>query len=172
MGLKDRLWLKVAIVVSILFLLDQGARNLELNSMVTQIQKSETQMVNYVSDAEYWYKLFKEDGKSFESTERQIARLAGENAPLIAAYGAQIDSAYILPWHRAIIRAKQDYLKHNDAWVDSLNERTVIDEKFGDSRLSQEISNTFEISKFSLPQAVPMLDLYSLESKIRDVFAD
>jgi hypothetical protein len=172
MGSKNRLWLKIGIAAIILFLLDQGARNLELNSMVTKIQKSESQMINYNEDVAYWYKLYSSEDKSFDSTERQIARLAGENAPLIAAFGAQVESVYVFPWHRAIIRAKQDYLKHNDAWVSSLNERTVIDEKFGDSRLSQEIDNTFEISKFSLPEAVPMLDVFSLEVKIKDIFED
>ena len=171
MGSKNRLWLKIGIAAIILFLLDLGARNLELNNMVTQIQKSETQMKSYIEDSARWYRLYGE-GKSFDSTEIEIARLASENAPLIAAYGAQVDSIYIFPWHRAIIRAKQDYLKHNDAWVNSLNDRIVIDEKFGDKRLTQEIANTWEISKFSLPNAVPMLDLYSLESKIRIIFED
>lgn len=130
-------------------------------------------MVNFNEDASYWYKLFADKARDVSDvydTEVEVARLAQETAPVISAYGAQIERIYVLPWHRAIIRAKQDYLNHNDAWVKTLGADTVIDEKFGDKRLSQEIRNTWEISKFSLPDAVPMLDLYSLESKIRIIF--
>jgi hypothetical protein len=171
-GSKNRLWLKIGIAALILFLLDQGARNLELNSMVKKIQKSESQMVNVNEDTAYWYKLFNDKARGVYDTEVEVARIAQEAAPVISAYGAQIERIYVLPWHRAIIRAKHDYLNHNDAWVTSLSADTVIDEKFGDERLSQEIRNTWEISKFSLPEAVPMLDLYSLQTKVEDIFRE
>lgn len=153
-------------------LLDQGARNFELNKMVIQIQNSETQMLTFKEDAGVWYKRFADGDYEAGNSERAIAKLAGENAPFIAAYGAQVDSVYVLPWHTSIIRAKKDYLAHNDAWVSALNADTVIDNKFGDRQLSQEISNTFEIVRFSLPNSVPMLDLYSLESKVRILIED
>jgi hypothetical protein len=140
--------------------------------MVTQIQKSESEMNNYNEDSAYWYKLYADRKKGIYDTETEVARLARDAAPVISAHGAQIERTFIFPWHRSIIRAKQDYLNHNDAWVKSLSADTVIDEKFGDARLSQEIRNTWEISKFSLPDAIPILDLYSLESKINNIFKD
>jgi len=124
-------------------------------------------MVKYNEDTGVWSKRFLDGDWGAAGTELAIAQLAADSAPVISAYGAQIERIFVLPWHRAIILAKQDYLNHNDAWVKSLGADTVIDEKFGDKQLSQEIRNTWEISKFSLPDAVPMLDLYSLENKIR-----
>jgi hypothetical protein len=172
MGSKNRLWLKIGIAAIILFLLDQGARNLELNSMVTKIQKSESQMENFKEDVGFWYERFVDGNSTANATEVNIARLAGDSAPFIAAYGAQVDSVFVLPWHASIIRAKKDYLAHNDAWVNSLNADTVIDEEFVDKQLSQQISNTFEIVRFSLPEAVPTLDLYSLQIKVEDIIRE
>lgn len=172
MDSAKRFWLKAALGVVVLLLLDQGARNFELNNMVTQIQKSESQMNSFNEGAGYWYKLYADGDYEAGDSEREVAQLAGEKAPLISAYGAQVDSVYVFPWHNSIIRAKKDYLAHNDAWVSSLNADTVIDRKFGDRQLSQEISNTFEIVRFSLPNAVPTLDLLSLRKKVDDIVRD
>lgn len=156
----------------VLLLLDQGARNFELNNIVTKIQKSESLMEIYNEDAGVWYKRFSDGDWGAAGTELAIAQLAADSAPLIAAYGAQVDSVYVFPWHTSIIRAKKDYSAHNDAWVSALNADTVIDNKFGDRQLSQEINNTFEIVRFSLPNAVPTLDLFSLRKKVDDIVRD
>jgi hypothetical protein len=152
-----------------LFLVDQGARNYELNSILTQIQKAEFQMESRNDDVEFWYSRYDEGSESFYATEQSIARIAREYAPSISAHGSEIESVYVLPWHSSIIRAKKDYLNHNNAWVSSLNAQTIIDERFQDEQLSQQINNTFEIVRVSLPKAVPMIDLMSLAEKIVDI---
>jgi hypothetical protein len=169
MDSKNRFWLKVGIGLVVLFLFDQGARNLELNKMLAEIQKSEVQMETRNADVEFWYGRFNSGYESFSDTELEIARIAGEYAPLIAAHGSEIENLFILPWHVAITRAKDDYLEHNDAWISALGAQRVIDQQFQDEELSQQIDNTFEIVRFTLPKAVPKLDLNSLQTKVEDI---
>lgn len=155
--------------LSVLFLLYQGARNLEFNKMLTEIQKSEIQMEARNANVEFWYERFNSGLESFTATELEIARIAGKYAPLISAHGSEIESLFILPWHLAIIRAKDDYLEHDDAWISSLGAQKVIDQQFQDEQLSQQIDNTFEIVKFTLPKAVPKLDLNLLQTKVENI---
>jgi hypothetical protein len=161
-----------AVALLALFLVDQSARNYELNSLLTQIQASEFQMKNLNKEVEYWYNRYDEGSKSSESfytTEQHIARIAREYAPRISACGSEIETVYVLPWHSSIMRAKRDYLNHANAWVSSLNAQTVLDKKMGDEQLSQQVNNTFEIVRVSLPKAVPIIDLMSLRERIVDI---
>lgn len=164
--------IRVAITLLALFLFDQGARNFELNNLVTRIHNSESQMENRNAEVTKAYDRFAEGYATHDATELQVANAARKYAPLIAAHGSEVEGVYVFPWHPSINRAKRAFMNHNNAWVKYLGDTAVIDGRFENEQLGQEVSVSFEILRFSLPKAAPILDFFSLNEKIADIIRD
>lgn len=87
-----------------------------------------------------------------------LATVANEDLQLA---GDQVAALSILPWHRAIIAARDAYLAHNAAWQE-YTARVVEDpaEFLQDQPL---VDSTFEDAQQPLLDAIPQPDLLELE---------
>jgi uncharacterized RDD family membrane protein YckC len=146
-----------AILISLLAL-DSGIKTWELSQLINKIESSEREMVGYgatldARGSQFW------KNSGFDLMETEIAKTAREYAPKVAATGAQVEHSFILPWHLKNLNTQSDYLKHSDAWVQSLNFESITGDKvLWSQELSQNITNTFTVFCATAPNAVPTID--------------
>lgn len=95
------------------------------------------------------------------------ARLsAGEAVGPLSDSIARIEEVAVLPWHRAVQRAKDRYLDHARTVERSFN--AIVDNK--DTReVSRQITPTLSAAMRALRRAIPALPLHHLERRIDDL---
>jgi len=158
-----------------LFLADQSLRNWELKAFIDQVQSSESKML-LVNDrhneveAKYWKG---SRWTNFYAVEHEYASIAEEFGPEIHASRTKIGRIFIFPWHTSISKARTDYMTHQLAWEQSLNfELKTTDELLWDEELNGEISNTWKVVQETLPQSVPLIDLFNNKDRIKKLVSD
>jgi hypothetical protein len=87
-----------------------------------------------------------------------LATVANED---LQVAGDQVAALSILPWHRAIIDARDAYLAHNAAWQEYT--ARVIEDPAELLRDQPMVNSTFEDAQQPLLDAIPQPDLLELE---------
>jgi uncharacterized RDD family membrane protein YckC len=149
-----------AILISLLAI-DSGIKTWELSELINKIESSEREMVKVIAANNATRSQYSPNGSraDWDLMETEYAKTAREYAPKVATTGAQVEHLFILPWHLKNLNTQSDFLKHSDAWVQSLNfEAITDDELLWSSELNQNITNTFTVFCATALNAVPTID--------------
>ena len=179
---RPRRWLPViAGVVTFLLVLvtvgvvvgDAFARNIEMRSLVSRIEASETAMGDLQDDVQAIFAEY--EGRTPLSDEDQSAldeRLkaaAASGRDAIAAAGQDVEAMRWLAWHREIGAAQDAYLAHNRAWQDYLGRATQDPAEF--VRPQDDVNSTFEAAERYFRTALPPIPLFDLADRVDAIFA-
>jgi len=157
---------------------DWLARNIEMDRLVSAIEKSESAMgevqdrVSLVFE-ELDGEVPPQDERANAETAAAVAKLAaiavdGEQA--IAAAAREISNVTVLPWHAKIIQARDTYLLHNYAWQAYMQSAQQDPVAF---TVPQNLVNqTFEDAEEPLMRAVPAPSLFDLLERVESIFEE
>jgi hypothetical protein len=152
---------------------DVVARNLEMRSLVTRVEASESAMGalqdrvrTILTDYEDRAPLSDEDQAALDE-ELMAAAVDGRAA--IAAAGDGVAAVRWLAWHREIGAAQDAYLAHNRAWQDYL--ARAADDPAEFVRPQDDVNSTFDAAQDPIRAALPALALFDLRSRIDVIFA-
>lgn len=163
------------LLVLLLFGTDQVIQNFEMSKILKNIERSEKAMLASIRDEraikrEHW------NGTTWDNfayVERLYSASAKENSGEIYVSGQEINRLRLMPWHIDIKNAKNDYLKHNQAWTNYLETVAEIDgEQLWSESDSQAISNTWDLLQVSLPKAIPLFDAGDFEARVESVLSN
>jgi hypothetical protein len=163
---------KVLLVILGVFAVDQAVQGWEMRQLVSVVEYSESIMYEVIDENGKVTDVYYKSGEwtDFDAAERAYSLTASKYSADLAAAGARVSRVSVLPWHTSIKAAKADYFKHNKAWLDTLKSEIEIgDDLLWDPEVKQDISNTWEIAQFSLPAAVPMLDLFGTSNRVEKI---
>lgn len=155
-------WSKIAtisfsILLTIL-VLDFGVRTLEASKLVAAIENSEMIFETYnVETKDVSMSLFVSISKS--------------TAKDVYSSGVRVDELRILPWHKKLSTARENYLGHNKAWYEYLSTIRIQDGDYVYEGFDQ-IGPTWIQVKYSLPGAIPSPDLLSLRDRTALILVD
>lgn len=168
----------IAVILLLVFVFgDWLARNLEMNALVTRIEESETEIVisrDLLGEVNEKYDRTLRLSPGSEAIRQEwldeIEVTSEVGAEAVIAAGAPIKETVIMPWHRAIQRARRQYLEHHEAWEEELVTVAKDGTKIGDA--NPLISATFTVAERSLSKAVPPFSLFGLEQRVALIFED
>jgi hypothetical protein len=179
---RPRRWLPVVagVVTFVVVLVGLGmvigdvmARNIEMRSLITRVEASESAMGTLQENvrtilAEYEGRtpLSDEDQAALDE-ELKAAAAAGRDA--IAAAGDDVAAVRWFAWHRNIGAAQDAYLAHNRAWQDYLARAAEDPAEFG--RPQDDVNSTFDAAQNPFRSALPALALFDLRDRIDVIFA-
>ena len=105
-----------------------------------------------------------------------LRSLATDGAVELGVVAADIGGVSPLPWHSAVARLRDDYLKHNQEWVrlysecaraqDRAEMAAVYDQRHVD------IATTFRVAEHAAQAALPSLFVGDVKDRLDAVFAD
>jgi hypothetical protein len=171
-SLVEKRIVKVLLIILGVFAVDQAVQGWEMRQLVSVVEASESIMYEVIDENGKVTDVYYKSGEwsDFDAAERAYSLTAGKHSADLAAAGARVSRVSVLPWHTSIKAAKADYFKHNKAWLDTLKSEIEIgDDMLWDPEVKQDISNTWEIAKFSLPAAVPSLDFFGNGNRIEQI---
>jgi hypothetical protein len=179
---RPRRWLPIVagVVTFVVVLVGLGmvagdvvARNIEMRSLVTRVEASESAMgalqesvQAILADYEGRAPLSEADQAALDE-ELKAAAAAGRKA--IAAAGDDVAAVRWLAWHRDIGAAQDAYLAHNRAWQDYLGRAAEDPAEIG--RPQDDVNSTFEAAEGRFRAAVPPLALFHLRDRVDVIFA-
>jgi hypothetical protein len=158
---KRNVFKRAMIVTALVFLLivvDFGIKTWEASKLVSAVERSENVFVT-----------FKEEAK--DSSVSLFLSLSKNAAGETYVAGLEIERQTILPWHRDLIDAREDYLAHNKAWYESLSTTRIENDELtreGD----EDITPTWIQVKYSLPNSLPSPDIMNLEARVEKLVID
>ncbi len=150
--------LVIVALVSMILVVDFGIKTWEASKLVSAVERSEDVFVT-----------FKEEAK--DSSVSLFLSLSKNAAGETYVAGLEIERQPILPWHRALIDAREDYLSHNKAWYESLSTTRLENDELtreGD----EDITPTWIQVKYSLPNSLPSPDLMNLGIRVEKLLVD
>jgi hypothetical protein len=86
-----------------------------------------------------------------------------------------LEQTYIFPWRTNKITAKDKYIEHSNTWINYLSSLINARENSDLTSFFEDdfgISPSFTIAKKALDNGVPTLDLFRIDSKIKDIFTN
>ena len=152
---------------------DWAVRTAETRSLLTAIEASEATMIVVQDDVAAAFDAFDAAGQSAEARadlDASLREIASEGAVAIETAGLAVTAVEILPWHRALERARDAYVLHNVAWVDYLNRAKDDPEEFVIDQ--DEVNRTFMEAEPMLRRALPWPVLPSLVDRVDIIFAE
>ena len=87
----------------------------------------------------------------------------------MVAHGADVHRVLVVPWHRSLRQAQEDYLAHLQAWHDYYAALAVDFSVYAEPQPA--ISGTFETAGSSLRRAVPDPDPFGFGDRVERVLA-
>ena len=152
---------------------DWALRNAEMNSLVSSVEVSEDAMGTLQGNLGATFDSFGGQGQ-LSATQRaslnsQIQQIAQEGHDAIQKAGTGVESVSVLPWHTAILRAKDAYVRHNHAWQDYLAKAAQDPTEV--TRPQNEINDSFSAAEKPMKSAVPVPWLYELKNRVDTIFA-
>lgn len=152
---------------------DWAARNIEMQALVTKVEKSEAAMGALQEDvtalaAEYQDRLplSETDQAAFDAA---LVEIADTHRADIAAAGDEVAAVRWLAWHQDVRRAQDAYLAHNHAWQDYLTRAIADPAEF--ARPQDAVNSTFEEAEPAVRGALPPAALYRLSARVAAIFA-
>lgn len=185
--MKPRTWIPyVAGVVAFMLTLVVGglvgtnwwASNIEMNRLVIAIEESEAAMSDVLVRVDVIFeKLDGEvpaDGKDLDAETiaavAELATIAVDGEAAISAAGREIESVNILPWHTAILEAREAYMLHNYAWQAYMQSAQQDPVAF---TVTQPLVNqSFIDAQEPLERAIPEPPLFDLPERVRQIFVE
>lgn len=152
---------------------DAAARNAEMRSLVTAIERSEAAMgetqenVGGIIQAYAGRTPLSEADQDELDAALQAAAAQGRDA--IAAAGAEVAEVSWLLWHRDVAAAQESYLAHNRAWQDYLARAAEDPSEF--ARPQDDVNTTFADAEVEVRAAIPLIALFDLRDRIDVIFA-
>ncbi len=152
---------------------DWTSRNLEMKSLVSAVEDSESAMQWTDDQIQAVIKKYGENGKLTDAQQKKAfdalseAAYAGNFA--IGAAGEEVAKVSVLPWHGDIKNAQSAYLAHNHAWQDYMKKAT--DDPTLLFKEQPEINSTFEAAELLMKRAVPVPALFDLKKRVDTIFA-
>lgn len=152
---------------------DAAARNAEMRSLVTAIERSEAAMgetqenVRGIIQAYAGRTPLSEDDQDELDAALQAAAAQGRDA--IAAAGTEVAEVNWLLWHRDVAAAQESYLEHNRAWQEYLGRAAEDPSEF--ARAQDDVNSTFADAEVEVRAAIPLIALFDLRDRIDVIFA-
>jgi hypothetical protein len=155
-------WSKIATIsLSILLtilVLDFGIRTLEASKLVSAIENSEMVFETYNSETK-------------DVSMSLFVSISNSTAKDAYSSGVKVDDLRILPWHKKLNIARENYLEHNKAWYEYLSTIRIQEGDYAYEGFDQ-IGTTWIQVKYSLPGAIPSPDLFSLKERTYLILSD
>lgn len=152
---------------------DWTARNLEMRSLVTQVEASEAAMGTFQDSVMAIANEYQGRGQLSDADQAQLdaalKQAATEGRDAIAAAGDKVAGVRWLLWHRDVGAAQKAYLAHNRAWQDYLNKAAQDPAEFG--KKQDAINSTFAEAEIDVRAAVPVPPLFHLRDRVDVIFA-
>ena len=143
-------------------------RNLEFKSLVTATEASEAPMHFWNTDVQRIRE--RAEGKSPSAIIGELRTSARDNRKTLLVAINEIERVRVAPWHFSISQAHTSYESHAQTWSTRLHEWSVIGLSDDLPTSSGEISATWEIAESDYLDALPLLPLFDLESRVEDIF--
>lgn len=152
---------------------DWFTRNLEMRTLITQIEVSEQAMEDTQTAVSKALDDFQAKGQP-TAADQDALKAALEAAAATGLSGVQhggdlVASVRPLPWHADIKAAQQAYLAHNHAWQDYLTRAAKDGTEFG--KQQESVNSTFEQAERPMRKAVPSPDLFGLQGRVDVIYA-
>ena len=160
-----------------LLVADWVARNVEMNQLLTQIEKSEAAMVaaqEAIGEVELGGGGGDPPGDlgedSLADATAQLEEAAADGRDAVARAGEDVAEVSFLPWHSSLITAQAAYLDHNQAWVNYLDAGARNAASLGNS--PADIETTWRIAELRVREAIPMVPFPGINSRVDQIFKD
>lgn len=164
----------VAVLASLVLILDWGARSVEMNSLVKAIESSERVMGETQDAVTAALEEANEQGQltpeQRQATLDELAVIAASGRDAVAAAGRRVANVRVLPWNRAIVSARTAYLAHSQAWIDYLAKASEDPLEFFAPQPA--VNDTFYAARAPLEQAVPVPSVLDLKQRVQAIYAD
>lgn len=184
-GMKSRNWIPyVAGAVAFMLTLVVGgvvgtnwwASNIEMDRLVAAIEESEAAMSEVLVRVDVIFDQL--DGEVPANGEEpdaatiaavaELATIAVDGELAIGAAGREIARLNILPWHTAILEAREAYLLHNYAWQAYMQSAQQDPVAF---TVTQPLVNqSFIDAQEPLERAIPEPPLFDLPERVKLIF--
>lgn len=152
---------------------DWAARTAELRTLLAAVETSEAGMVAVQDEVSAAFDAFEADGETAEARtalDTDLRDAAAGGAVAIETAGDRVAAVGLLPWHGDLLRARDAYLLHNQAWVDYL--QRAQDEPAEFVREQVDVNRTFLEAEPLFREAVPWPPLPVLVERIDVIFAE
>jgi len=154
---KGKIFGVVAVLVTLL-VAAVTQTNMQFGKLVESIELSESQMYEMFDELEQATDDLVElegisDSQRLAYFREDVARISGKYERKIATTGKAIRGILLLPWNSSHRNLKTAYLRHNDAWVEHLAERS----QNPTLRQSTPIETSWEQFCFQAAKSSPVL---------------
>jgi hypothetical protein len=151
---------------------DWALRNQEMDAFVVAVEQSESQMTWAQESVGVVFDEAEDPARQAdpEAVAEELQGIAAEGRDRIKEAGDLVAAVRISPWHQDLLRARQAYLEHNQAWQAYLDRAS---KDAGEFALPQdEVNSTFLEAEPFFRAAIPVPDGYSLSDRVDLIFAE
>lgn len=154
------------------------ASNIEMDRLVVAIEESEAAMADVLQRVDIVFE--KIDGEVPPTGEdldaetmaavAELASIAVDGEAAISEAGRNIANLIILPWHTAILEAREAYLLHNYAWQAYM--QSAQEDPVAFTVTQPLVNQTFTDAQEPLEQAIPDPALFDLLKRVQQIFVE
>ena len=154
------------------------ASNIEMDRLVVAIEESEAAMADVLQRVDIVFE--KIDGEVPPTGEdldaetmaavAELASIAVDGEAAISEAGRNIANLVILPWHTAILEAREAYLLHNYAWQAYM--QSAQEDPVAFTVTQPLVNQTFTDAQEPLEQAIPDPALFDLLKRVQQIFVE
>lgn len=152
---------------------DAAARNVEMQRLVTAIEKSEAAMGKAQENVQGILQAYQAQGSLDEGSRAELdaalEAAATQGRDAIAAAAGPVSDVRWLLWHRDVKAAQEAYLAHNRAWQEYLGRAAEDPEEF--AKPQDLVNSSFEEAEVEVRSAVPLVALFDLRGRVDAIFA-
>lgn len=154
---------------------DQFVRAQEYRTFLNQAEDAEGSMEEFLSQSRQIWADAPKSTLEWEGKWRRYASAGYGGATNLAVTYSDMEQSGLLPWHRSMRTARNDYLEHIEAW----RERMQSVYEFGSNPQGDpppentiDISSTWRVAQKSSEKALPWLFARELRDRQQDIFND
>ena len=154
------------------------ASNIEMDRLVVAIEESEAAMADVLQRVDIVFD--KIDGEVPPTGEdldaetiaavAELANISVDGEAAISEAGRNIANLVILPWHTAILEAREAYLLHNYAWQAYM--QSAQEDPVAFTVTQPLVNQTFTDAQEPLEQAIPDPALFDLLKRVQQIFVE
>jgi len=163
---------KISIFASLLALLSAATitqANLQFGKLVGSIELSESQMYEMFDELEQAANdvadLDVSSGQKLTYFQQDISRISKKYKTKIAIAESAIKEISLLPWNSAHQKLKSSYLRHSEAWVEHLAERSLNPAL----RESNSVKTSWEQFCFQAAKSSPLLAFGRYDTRLTQI---
>lgn len=99
-----------------------------------------------------------------------LQRSAADAAAEVQDTGALVQEVFVLPWHRSLVKAREVYDDHSQAWDDRYSNAADDIGTLNDRAPGARITSTFRVAERAFVAAIPRLALNDAEARVAAIF--